>query len=140
MGRFLIIRLNCFMNFSIMIYSIDPEYIWLCVVIIHERTRWVQGHINYSSILLIVEESKKLETETYLTGYSTLAFHYLSVIPAKDFRKHLNNVNYEPLLDLVLNPVVGKDPKLIDKIYFKNIICLPHIKVEFSYLDRLWNI
>ena len=66
-----------------------------------------------------------------------MAFHYLSVIPAKDFRKHLNNVNYEPLLDLILNPSVENDPRLIEIINFNNIVCLHHIKVEFSSLEKV---
>lgn len=112
---------NCMKRY----YEIDPDFVGNCVVRVNDR------------IFRIIEESKKHTIQACLNRCAVMAYYYFGMIPSKDFTKFLNNVSYEPILDLLLNPDIEKDSKLIHYDNFKNFVLLPHSIVEFDTLDKM---
>lgn len=118
---FMINNINCMEEY----YKIDPEFIGKYVIKSNEL------------VFKAVEESNRYTNSVYLSGCATLAIYYFSLIPSKNFTKHLNDVSYEPLLDLLLHPLIEKDMRLLNQAVFKNFVCLPHSRVEYGLLNKI---
>lgn len=122
--QFLIDHKNCMEEY----YEIDPEFIGECVEFVHEK------------IMEILEETRYLTTEGGMSGCAALIVYYLGLIPLKDFTKHLKDINYMPVMDLLLNPLVVKDQRLFKIIHVRKVIYLSYVKVDYDTLSKFLDV